>query len=214
MKTCRRQLIDDFLTNSESYFRGIVLDIGGKKSDKRGEFRPPLNKVDQWTYLNIDSTTLPDILASADSIPFLDKSVDTFIMSEVIEHLVEPEKCLAEAARILKPNGHGIITIPFLYPIHADPWDFQRWTDARISREISHAGLELIEFYPMGGLIAVVIDLIQIRINEYPKSSILLKKCGFALLKIIKFIVAGRIRKSNPRINTGFSLIVRRPEID
>ena len=208
MRTCRRQLLDDFLTNVAPYFTGVVLDIGGKKSDQRGLFRAPIAKVEKWLYLNIDLGTSPDILASADQIPLDRESVDVFLLCEVLEHLAEPEKCLTEAARILKSGGYGIITMPFLYPIHADPWDYQRWTDVRIKNELLNAGFEIIEIRNMGGVFAVIADIAHV---AFSKLSPFKKKIIFLILRIIKIVFGSTMRLEHPKITTGFSAIVRKP---
>lgn len=45
-------------------------------------------------------------------LPFPDNFFDIVIVSEVLEHLIFPEKALSEAARILKPGGYLVITYP------------------------------------------------------------------------------------------------------
>ncbi len=47
-----------------------------------------------------------------------DKSFDLFITSDVFEHVFEPQKAFAEIARVLKPGGLHIFTIPWI-PAHA-----------------------------------------------------------------------------------------------
>jgi len=53
------------------------------------------------------------LLADAATLPFSNESVDAVIASEVIEHLNDPEKAIAEFIRILKPGGRVIITTPY-----------------------------------------------------------------------------------------------------
>ena len=65
--------------------RGRVLDIGGRKIGKRGIFSPPLDRVDLWEYLNTDPLTKPDYCCNAEKIPLPDFSVDTVIMTELLE---------------------------------------------------------------------------------------------------------------------------------
>jgi SAM-dependent methyltransferase len=48
-------------------------------------------------------------------IPLPDHSVDIVHASEVIEHLVNPDLLLTEAARVLRPGGHVLITTPNLH---------------------------------------------------------------------------------------------------
>jgi len=108
--TFRRHYLDKFLSGTRFY--GRVLDIGGKKENKRGQFRPPLDKVENWEYLNIDETTNPDYFCSAESIPVKDETFDMVLMTEVLEHLEHPELVLAEAHRVLKKKGVLVATMP------------------------------------------------------------------------------------------------------
>jgi len=48
-------------------------------------------------------------------VPLPDQSVDIFHAAEVIEHLVNPDLLLTEAARVLRPGGHVVISTPNLH---------------------------------------------------------------------------------------------------
>ena len=50
-----------------------------------------------------------------DKLTFDDHSFDLFITSDVFEHVMNPEKAFAEIARVLKPGGLHIFTMPW-YP--------------------------------------------------------------------------------------------------
>lgn len=163
MLTFRRYYLDKFL--SETVFCGRVLDVGGKKKNKRGDFRPPQKNVASWEYLNIDQATSPDYLCSCEKIPVEDGSFDMVLLTEVLEHLERPEVALKEAHRVLKRNGQIIATMPFLYPIHSDPCDYQRWTPMKIELEFKKAGLSEVKIRTMGGFFAVVYDLLYASIG-------------------------------------------------
>jgi SAM-dependent methyltransferase len=51
------------------------------------------------------------------SFPFSDKEFDIAICKDVFEHLVNPEFCLSEIYRILKPNGLLLIHVPHHFPL-------------------------------------------------------------------------------------------------
>ena len=154
-----RTFLDNFFESQIEHMNGDILDIGGKKSNKRGLFRPPLSKVRSWRYVNIDASSNPDYLCNAEKIPLPNSSIDGFILSEVLEHVENPEEIIKEALRVLKHGGIGWITMPFLFPIHADPHDFQRWTEEKIRRVFNKYGVNSIEITPVGGIISVVHDL-------------------------------------------------------
>jgi SAM-dependent methyltransferase len=53
-----------------------------------------------------------------------DSSADIVIMSEVMEHLLEPKPVLREIYRCLKPGGHLILTVPWDTPFSLFFWLF------------------------------------------------------------------------------------------
>lgn len=85
----------------------------------------------------------PDVYADASRLPLSDGSVDTVMLLEVVEHLPRPGDALAEAARVLKAGGRLILTMPFLYPVHDAPHDYQRYTEHGLVREIEAAGFRV-----------------------------------------------------------------------
>lgn len=164
MESIRRRYLNYHLSNIKLY--GKVIDVGGKKINKR--FDPKLDKsrVTEFIYLNTDKSTSPDIEANAERIPFKKNYFDIVLMIEVLEHLENPLDVLFEIKRILKINGQFYFSIPFIYPVHADPYDFQRWTSTKIKKEIERVGFSEIEIISMGGLMAVINDLIRFEISK------------------------------------------------
>lgn len=64
--------------------------------------------------------------ARAEALPFAADSFDVVVMSEILEHLPAPARALAEAARVLRPGGLLLISVPHAsYPLL---WDPVNWT--------------------------------------------------------------------------------------
>lgn len=131
---------------------GVVLDIGA--ADRW--ITPYLSR--ETTYLALDYPATgnkfygarPDVFADAANLPFGDSSIDNVICLEVIEHLREPGTALAEIKRVLKPGGRAWISVPFMYPIHNEPYDFQRFTEYGLRREAARAGLGILHLERSG----------------------------------------------------------------
>lgn len=123
---------------------GIVLDIGA--SDRW--VVPHLAAGAYYLTLDYPATnhefynSKPDIFGDASRLPIGDATIDNIICLQVIEHLSNPAGALREMARVLKPNGHAWLSIPFTYPIHNEPYDFQRYTEFGLRREAVNADLE------------------------------------------------------------------------
>lgn len=85
----------------------------------------------------------PDIFADGACLPLADASVDAVACLEVLEHVREPQAMLAEIARVLRPGGHAWISVPFLYPVHDAPHDYQRYTLHGLRLAVEKAGLQV-----------------------------------------------------------------------
>jgi SAM-dependent methyltransferase len=70
----------------------------------------------------------PDVFGDAARLPFGDGTVDVVLLLDVLEHLRSPDAAVAEAVRVLKKGGCLVLQVPFMYPVHDAPNDFQRWT--------------------------------------------------------------------------------------
>ncbi|MDP2946748.1 MAG: methyltransferase domain-containing protein [Nanoarchaeota archaeon] len=68
------------------------------------------------------------IKAFGENLPFENNLVDFVICNAVLEHVKEPRKIVNEIYRVLKPGGRMYVDIPFIYPFHAAPSDYNRMT--------------------------------------------------------------------------------------
>jgi SAM-dependent methyltransferase len=69
---------------------------------------------------------------------------DLLIFTEVLEHVPDWAKAFQNLANLLKRGGHCIITTPFFYMLHEEPYDFWRPTDHAIRYFSDSNGLEVI----------------------------------------------------------------------
>ena len=69
-----------------------------------------------------------DLVANAEELPLPTGSVDAIVCESLLEHVPDPKKIVTEMYRTLKPGGQMYIVIPFVYPFHACPNDFFRWS--------------------------------------------------------------------------------------
>ncbi len=68
------------------------------------------------------------IIFDAHDIPFEDQSFDCIIIQAVLEHVVDPMKCVNEIYRVLSKNGIVYSETPFMQQVHMRAYDFTRFT--------------------------------------------------------------------------------------
>ena len=76
-----------------------------------------------------------------------DASYDVVLSTQVLEHVPDAPRYLAEALRLLRPGGALILTTHGLIPEHGCPYDFTRWTSDGLARAVSDAGFVVEENY-------------------------------------------------------------------
>jgi SAM-dependent methyltransferase len=96
---------------------------------------------------------------AADALPLRHRSVGLVLCTEVVEHVPDPTRALAELARVLRPEGLAVVTTPFLYPLHEEPWDFQRLTRYQLARTAAAAGFTVEHLSTAGNEIEVLATL-------------------------------------------------------
>ncbi|MFX1383451.1 MAG: methyltransferase domain-containing protein [Promethearchaeota archaeon] len=144
----RRRLIDELQEKYKDLYKGVVLDIGGRD---RGLFKKPKSKVEKWIFADINEQNKPDIVLDVTNMMQIDsESIDVINAIELFEHVHDIKKGLKECHRVLKKKGLILISIPFLAQIHADPYDYQRWTYTKWQKVLKKIGFEVIKFHIMG----------------------------------------------------------------
>jgi len=203
--TLRRFYLDHKLSCFR--FTGRVLDVGGNRK-RRGSFRIPYSEVECWELVNIDPSAEPDYCCSAEAIPVAPCSYDYVVITEVLEHLESPEAALSECHRVLKHEGTILISMPFLFPVHADPYDYQRWTADKLVMALKNCGFSNISVEPMGNLLAVMHDLLHVALVSSSRNTRSLSKRILKKLVLPPLFWAGRRDKdsknSKQAITTGW----------
>ena len=130
------------------YGRGRVLDTGCGR-------RPYAEFFSDYTGLEFDRVRYADapadVWGSGMELPFRDKAFATVFSSQVLEHVPEPWRMVAEMARVLEPGGHLILTAPHIWGLHEAPHDYFRFTCYGLEHLARRVGLQPVEVRPMAG---------------------------------------------------------------
>jgi SAM-dependent methyltransferase len=143
------------LTGAVARLRGKLLDVGC--ADRWIE-----RYCSQGTcYIGLDYpatgaglyAAVPDLFADAACLPLLDGSMDAVLCFEVLEHVRDHQRALREFSRVLKPDGALLMSMPFMYPVHDAPHDYQRLTEYGLRRDLAEAGFEVVRLARSGNAI-------------------------------------------------------------
>ncbi len=121
-----------FINNSPDDARILSIGAGVLRSNHK-----PDQKI---YYLDYEPYSDLDVVGDAHHLPFADNTFDSVVCETMLEHVQEPRAVLAEAHRVLKPDGRIYLMVPFLFGFHAAPNDFYRWTHKGLMHDVDTAG--------------------------------------------------------------------------
>ena len=123
-----------------------ILDAGCGNGVETGSYagQHEVHGVDyQDEYVAYCRKTYPQAqyrIGNLESLDYPDASFDTVVMNQVIEHLENPERVLAELKRILRPGGLLLVATPnygtFVWPLVEATW--HRWFAKGFDVEAAH----------------------------------------------------------------------------
>ncbi|MDP3940763.1 MAG: class I SAM-dependent methyltransferase [bacterium] len=182
---------------AKKYSRGTLLDIGCGRMPYRVEIEPLVD-----TYLGLDHPQVsklyggrwkPDILADVIDIPLKGNTIDTVLLLQVLEHLDDPKKALAEIFRILRPGGFVIGALPFLYPIHDSPYDMARYTEQMLRKLFISSGFQIVLIKAEGSFIGQIVQSINVFFMTRIKDILHAKMTIFSFFYLLFLVVISPI---------------------
>jgi SAM-dependent methyltransferase len=142
---------------------GKTLDVGcGQKPYER------LFGSVHYVGLEIDSPDnrkqkKADYFYDGTAFPFQQEEFDSVVANEVFEHVFNPVSFLGEIRRVLKKDGFLLLTVPFVWDEHEQPYDYARYSSFGLSSLLKNNGFVIIEQRKSVNDIRVVFQLL----NEY-----------------------------------------------
>ena len=143
----------------------LVLDIGCYK----GDYSRFLAKKYKTHCLGIDVSTscieysrkCDDcnnvyLVADAENIPFKNNVFDCVLAFSVLEHVPDPDRCLAEVYRILKTGGKILIHTPIKDDKYSLMWVLNKINPAKVKKELEAIGHDYERLLNWYGLLSLV----------------------------------------------------------
>lgn len=190
---------------SKGNFTGKVLDIGGsKKSGYHSYFK---NSVIDT--VNIDESYDCDLVFDIQKkFPIGDSVYDIVTSINVFEHIFDFSNCFSETARVLKPAGLFIISVPFMHQIHGSPDDFFRYTESSLREILRRNNFVVEDFKSLGfGLFTLNFQIIA---GTLPK--IIRVPCMYLAICLdnILNLLSKKYRVMSSRIPLGYFVVAHK----
>lgn len=165
--------------------QATILEVGSGNSQLDSLIRPSnhLIKVD-YPITNKRYSSTPDIFADAVKLPVKGECMDAALLLEVAEHIAHDEDSIKEIYRVLKPSGVFYFSVPFIYPMHDQPYDFRRYTIHGLNNLLLENGFTIEKTIQHGNSIVTALQLINLATLELCRKTLQRNTILGALLSI------------------------------
>jgi SAM-dependent methyltransferase len=187
MNNLRLRKTRDVVEYTARFIKGETLDLGAGNAKYRHIIKPKTSK-----YVTFDMFPGPhiDVVGDILNLSFPDKSFDTVVSTQVLEHVEKPWVMISEIARVIRPGGICILSAPFIVPYHADPNDFFRYTKNGLTSLFLNEGFEIVECESYGRLFSVFSEFFHFSFaNPYDKKQNKIMKKLYSIIEKISYVL-------------------------
>lgn len=168
---------------------GKTLDVGCGTKPYEKYFNS-----NEYIGLEIESTihqdyNKADVFFRGTEFPFDNEEFDSVVTNQVLEHVFEPNLFLSEINRVLKNGGNFLLTVPFAWDEHEQPYDFARYSSFGLKYLLENAGFEIITNIKSENNIKAIFQLVNAYIYKISKKNRLVKIFStFFIMSFVTFL--------------------------
>ena len=210
----------DLLLRNCQYIKGYLLDAGCGEKPYSLIYKVLTEKnIGCDVEYCVHDQSAVDVFATLDELPFQNNTFDTVLCTNVLEHVAENAKAFSELSRVLKCNGHMILSVPFLYPTHEVPHDFYRYSIYGLIYQLRKNGLDIISVTPWGGFGMMVLVYCNLFLCKFLKNKVIssvgcvLQEGIYAIYRKLclnRLIANGMEKGIAKTISTGYFIIAEK----
>lgn len=181
---------------------GNLVDVGCGTKPYRTFFR-----VEAYRGLDLESSVtkaagIADDLYDGTNFPYADHCFDSALCNQVLEHVFNPNEFLSEINRVLRPGGKLLLTVPFVWDEHEQPYDYARYSSFGLKALLEKNGFKIIRHKKLAADATVLFQLVnaylfKISANWPPHLRFLLT-CTIIAAVNIAGVLLGKLLPSNP----------------
>lgn len=195
--------------------RGRLLDVGcGTKP-----YRHLFTGAEEYVGLEYDSPASraaghADCFYDGTVFPLADASCDGVVCNQVLEHVFNPREFLREIARVLKPGGGLLLTVPFVWDEHEQPHDCARYTCFGVRELLERGGFVVHELRKTNADARVLFQLVnaylyKVLLTSDPRVNLLLCATVMAPITLLGGLLA-RLLPANPDLYLDLVVFAKR----
>lgn len=194
---------------------GDLLDVGCGSKPYRALFTVP-----RYVGLDIDSPftrqrAVADVFYDGKRFPLADEEFSAVLCNQVLEHVFEPEPFLREIHRVLRPGGRLLLTVPFVWDEHEQPYDFARYSSFGLRAMLERNGFTVIEQHKLLDDASLLFQLAiaylwKIIPGRSPLRNLLVTAVLAAPLTLLG-LMAGRLLPRNPDLFLDQLVVAEKP---
>lgn len=178
----------------------LAVNITGKTLDIGCGTKPYAHLCQSNEYVGLEIDTPQnrvnknaDYFYDGNHFPFDDASFDSVVANEVFEHVFNPDQFLGEMLRILKPQGLVLLTMPFVWDEHEQPYDYARYSSFGIKSLLEKHGFEIVEQRKSMDDIRVIFQLLNTYIYKKTVTKNALLNVLITLVFMAPFNIVGEL---------------------
>lgn len=136
----------------------LALDVGSFRCPYRKELEGAGYRV---LTLDLSRESGADLVGTAESTGLDDHSVDLLLCTQVLEHTTTPWRALEEFARIVRPGGGLVVSVPHVWFYHPHPGDYWRFTQEGLVSLCDRYGFDVLELHLQRGSVAAAAQIVN-----------------------------------------------------
>ena len=195
--------------------QGRLLDVGCGTQPYRMLFSGAADYVGlEYDTAENRTAKRADYFYDGNIFPFDTASYDGVICNQVLEHVFNPDQFLREIARVLKAGGNVLLTVPFVWDEHEQPYDYARYSSFGLRSLLERNGFVVVEQHKTNADARVLFQLINaylFKILQTSNAKVNLVLCAVFMAPInVLGILLGKLLPANPDLYLDLVVLARR----
>ncbi len=174
--------------------------LDGKLLDVGCGTKPYENICDVEEYIGVEieneankNNQKVDYFYDGKTLPFKSEFFDSIITNQVFEHVFNPHAFLKEINRVTKMGGQMLMTVPFVWDEHEQPFDYARYSFFGLKHVLAAEGFEVIESRKSNNGISAIFQLLNAYIYKITLTKFVFINLFFTIILMAPINILGLI---------------------